>query len=163
VISYQDTNVLLILMWPYSSILMCYWLACDLIPAYWCVIESDVASFLHNQKVQYTVSMIFFRWVSIVGHQWWNERAPVRGLIQVIWKFSLPSRCLQMCYWLACDLIPAYWCVIDSDVASFLHTVLLILTRPHSSILMCYWIWCGLIPAYLKINSTLVCWNEVTW
>jgi hypothetical protein len=33
VTSFQHSDVLLILMWCYSHILMCYWFSCDLIPA----------------------------------------------------------------------------------------------------------------------------------
>ena len=48
----------------------------------------------------------------------------------------------HMCYWLSCDLIPAYWCglipaywsIIDSYGTSF-------------QVLMCYWFSCDLFPA----------------
>ena len=62
---------------------------------------------------------------------------------------QMSRKIIVMCYWLACDLIPAYWCAIDWHVTSFQHTdVLLIGMWPHSSILMCYWLACDLIPAY---------------
>ena len=57
-----------------------------------------------------------------------------------------------MCYWFSCDLIPAYWCVIDSHGTSFQHTdVLLIFMWPLSNVLMCYWFSCDLLPAYWSV------------
>ena len=61
----------------------------------------------------------------------------------------VPHSTILMCYWFSCDLIPAYWCIIDCRVTLFQHTeVLLILMVPHSTILICYWFSCNLIPAY---------------
>ena len=47
--SFQHTDVLFILMWSHSSILICYWFSCDLIPAYWCINNSHVTPFQHTE------------------------------------------------------------------------------------------------------------------
>ena len=126
-------------MWPYSSILMCYWLACDLIPAFWCVIASDVASSQHTNVLLIIMwphsSILMWPNSSILKYYWflWYLNPGTDVLLILMWPLSS----MLMCYWLSCDLIPAYWCVIDSHVTSFQHTgVLLILRLPHSSILM---------------------------
>jgi apolipoprotein N-acyltransferase len=101
---------------------------------------------------------------------------------EVLLILMVPHSTILMCYWFSCDLISAYWCIIDSCVTLFQHTeVLLILMVPHSIILMCYWFSWYCIPAYwrvsnsrvtlfqhievllIRINNTSVCWNEVTW
>jgi hypothetical protein len=46
--SFQCTDVLLILIWPLSNILICYWFSWYLIPAYWCFIDSHVTFFQHT-------------------------------------------------------------------------------------------------------------------
>ena len=154
VISYQDTNVLLILMWPYSSILMCYWLACDLIPAFWCVIASDVASSQHTNVLLIIMwphsSILMWPNSSILKYYWflWYLNPGTDVLLILMWPLSS----MLMCYWLSCDLIPANWCVIDSHVTSFQHTdVLLILMWPHSSILICYWFSCRVASRNLHL------------
>jgi hypothetical protein len=47
VTSSQHTDVLFILMWPYSSIIKCYWFSCDLITSYWGFVDSHGFSFHH--------------------------------------------------------------------------------------------------------------------
>jgi hypothetical protein len=121
----------LFLMWPYSSILMCYCFSCDLIPSYWGFIHSHVTSFQHTNVLL----------ILIYGTSFQHT--------DVLLIFMRPQSSILICYWYSCDLIPAYWCVIDSRVTLFQHTlVLLILIVPHSTILMCYWLWCHLIPEY---------------
>jgi hypothetical protein len=44
---FQHTEVLLILLVPHSTILICYWFSWYCIPAYWCVNNSRVALFQH--------------------------------------------------------------------------------------------------------------------
>ena len=160
VTSFQHTDVLLTLRWPHSSILMCYWFSGYLIPAYWGIIDS------HGTAFQLT-----------------------NVLTILVWPYS---SILKYC-WFSGDLMLAYWCVIDSHVTSFQHTevllilmvphyefwlslckivrgsvilllplssiltyVLLILMWPHSSILICYWFSCDLIPAYWGIVDSQV-------
>jgi hypothetical protein len=69
VTSCQHTKVLLILRWPHSSILMCYWLSWYLIPAYWRVIFSHVTS------SQHTNVLLILRWThpSILMFYWSRE------------------------------------------------------------------------------------------
>jgi hypothetical protein len=68
VTSFQQTKVLLIVMWPHSSILMCYWFSLDLIPAYWCVTDSRVALFQHTEV------LLILRWShsSIIMCYWFS-------------------------------------------------------------------------------------------
>jgi hypothetical protein len=159
--SFHHTNVLLILMQPHSSILMCYWFSWYCIPAYLHVNNSRVALFheviwestipqyagMRSPENQWHISIL--EW----GHMRINNKS--------VWWTSILRYC-----WFSCDLIPTY-CFIDSQMISSQHTnVLLILMVYHSSILICYWFPCDLIPAYwcvmlewgnLRINNTSVC------
>jgi uncharacterized membrane protein len=126
--SSQHTNVLLILMVYHSSILICYWFTCDLIPAYWCVIHS-MLEWGHMKINNILVYWNEVTWESITN-QYGGMRSP---------QNMVPHSTILMCYWFSCDLIPAYWSIVDSHGTSFHHTnVLLILMQPHS-------------------------WNEVAW
>ena len=70
------TDVLLILMWPLSSMLMCYWLSCDLIPANWCVIDSHVTSFQHTD----VLLILMWPHSSILICYWFSCRVASRNL-----------------------------------------------------------------------------------
>ena len=134
--AFQLTDVLTILVWPYSSILKyCWfsgdlkycWFSGDLMLAYWCVIDSHLTSFQHTEVLL----------ILMVPH----SSIPTDVLLILMW----PHSSILVCYWFSCDLIPAYWGIVDSQVISFWQTnVLLILMWPHSSILMCYWFSCTL-------------------
>jgi hypothetical protein len=167
------TDVLLILRWSHSSILMCYWFSGSLIPAYWCVIDSHVTSSQHTDvllilRLPHSSHISMLEWVNLRINNTsvcWNEvtwESITHASVcwnEITWesithqyaemRSPLHHSSLLMCYWFSGYLIPAYWCVIDSHVTSFQHTdVLLILRLPHSSILMCYWFSGYLIPAY---------------
>ena len=167
---FKHTNVLLILMWPHFTILMCYWFLCDLIPAYRCVIDSHVISFQHTNV------LLFHMWPhsSILTHKrlscdfipaYWHvidshvtSFQHTESLLILTWTHFI----LPMWYWFSCDtipeyrfwywfwfdLIPAYWCFIDTHATIFQHTdMLLILISPYSSILTYWWFWRNLILA----------------
>jgi hypothetical protein len=113
------------------TILMCHWFSYNLIPVYWCVIDSHGTAFQHSD----VLTILVWPYSSILKYCWFSGD-------------------LKYC-WLSGDLILAYWCVIDSRVTLFQHTeVLLILMVPHSAILMCYWFSCDLIPAYWCVNDS---------
>ena len=129
-VKWSVPNVLLILMWSHTRILMSYWFSCDLIPAYWCVIDSDVASF------QLTNVLLILMW-------------PISSILICYWFSCDLFTHTNALLILMVPHSPAYWCAMDSRVTLFQHTeVLLILRFLHSSILMCYWFSCDLITAY---------------
>jgi hypothetical protein len=118
---------------------MCYCFSNDLIPAYWCVIDSQVTSYQHTE----ILLILMWPYSRILKHCWFS--------------------CVLMCYWFSydlspaywclyrfsCDLIPAYWCIVDSYSTSFHHTnALLILMPPHSSILILMWHYSSIIIYY---------------
>jgi hypothetical protein len=71
---YQHTNVLLILicMVPRSSILMCYWFSCDLIPAHWSLVDSHGIPFHHTN-----VLLILMRPHSSILMCYWFSWYPI--------------------------------------------------------------------------------------
>jgi hypothetical protein len=116
------------------------WFWCDLIPVYWCVIDSHGTSFQHTDVFlilmwpHYSILMCY--WSS-----WYFIPADLCAIDSHVAIF-------QHYCWFSCDLIPAYQYAIDSHVTLFQRTEeLLILMWSHSSILMCYWFSCDLIPA----------------
>ena len=124
-------------------ILTCYWFSCDLIPAYWCIINSLVTLF---QQLKYC----WFSWCYLIPPYWciidshvplphshvtsyWGMLLilmwPHSSILRYCWFSWWPHSSILMCYWFSCDLIPAYWGIANSQVT--------ILRWPHSSILMC--------------------------
>jgi hypothetical protein len=109
---FQHTDVLLILMVPHSTILMCYWFSFNLIPAYWCVIDSDGTAFQHTD----VLTILVWPYFSILKDSWFS------GDLKYCW-LRWPHSTILMYYWLSCDLIPAYWHIVDSHGTSFHHEV----------------------------------------
>ena len=142
---FQHTEVLLIFRSPHSSILMFYWFSYNLITAYWGIVDSNGTSFHHTNMLLILIYGTAFQhklFILIYGTAFQHK------LLIIMW----PHSSILRCYCFSCDLIPAYWCVIDSHVTSFLHTdVLLIPMWPHSSILKYYWFSCDLILGYRSI------------
>ena len=129
--------MLLIHMWPHPSILMFYWFWWYLIPEYRCVIDS------HMTSSQHTNVLLILMW----------SHSSILMFLILLW----PHSSILMYYWFSCEIIPAYWNIVDSHGTSFHHTiVLLILMRSHSSILMCYWFSWYPIPAYWCVNDSRV-------
>ena len=130
VTSVQDTNMLLILRWPYSSILMCYWFSCDLILAYWSFVDSYGTSFHHTNVLlmlmppHSNILILMKPYSSIIMCDDYQGTSyqDTEVLLIVRW----PNSSILMYYCFSCDLIPAYSCVIDFHVTSFQNTEILI-------------------------------------
>jgi hypothetical protein len=140
--TFQHIDVLLIFMWPQSSILICYWFSWYLIPAYWCVIDSRVTLFQHTEVLfilivpNSTILMCYLFSFDLITAYWGivDYHDTLFHHINVLWIliygitfqhidvlliFMWPQCRIQICYWFSGDLIPASWCVIDSRVTLF--------------------------------------------
>jgi hypothetical protein len=148
--------VLFIFIWPYSTIIKCYWFSCDPITAYWGIFDSHGTSFHHiNMLLILTVphssewghmriNNILVCWNEVtwesITHQYVGMRSPENqqylsmlewghlrinntsvcwNEVPVLLILRWPHSSILMCYWFSCDLIPAYWSIIDSQVTSF--------------------------------------------
>ena len=142
VTSFHHTNLLLILIWPHSTILKYCWFSWYLIPPYWCVIDSHVTSFQHTDVCYWFLCGLFpayWRIVHVTSFQHTNMLLILVSPYSCIICYCRFSSDLKYC-WFSSDFILASQCVIDSHVISCQHTnVLLILMVSHSSILISYW------------------------
>ena len=144
-------------MWPHSSILICYWFSCDLIPAYWGIVDFLVNSFIHTNV------LLILRWPHSTILMCYYFSWYLFHHINVILILMGHHANILKYYWFWCGFIPVYWCVIDyhgtsfqhtnvllidSRVTLFQHNMLLILMGPHASILKYYWFSGDLILAY---------------
>ena len=111
VTSSQQINVFIV-MWPHSTILICYWFSCDLIPPYWNIVDSHGTSFHHTNVLLILMwphsSILMCVIDSCVAFFQHTEEL-----------FMWPHSSILICYWFSCDLIPAYWGIVDSQVTSF--------------------------------------------
>jgi hypothetical protein len=95
---------------------MCYWLSCDLIPAYWCGLIPAYWSIIDSYGTSFQVLMCYWFSCDLFPACWCVIDYHVTSFQQtdVLLILMLPHSSILMCYWFSCDLIPAYWFVIDS-------------------------------------------------
>jgi hypothetical protein len=109
--SFHHTNVLLILMWPHSSILMYYWFE-----------NQQYLSMLEWGHMK--INNILVYWNEVTWESITNQYGGMRYVVslqhtEVLLILMVPHSTILMCYWFSCDLIPAYWCIIDCRVTLY--------------------------------------------
>jgi hypothetical protein len=145
--SIQHTDMLLILMWPLTSTLICYSFSYDLIPAYWCVIDPHVYFSMLAWGSMRINSILCWK-LKVTRESITHQYARMRSRENQQHFCNYSSRLMFYCH-----------------VTSFHHTnLLLILMWPHSIILRyCWFSWYLIPPYHIRIINTSVCWNEATW
>jgi hypothetical protein len=109
--------VLFIFIWPYSTIIKCYWFSCDPITAYWGIFDSHGTSFHHiNMLLILTVPhssilMCYSFSCDLIPAYWCiiNSLVTLFQHTDILLILMVPHSSILMYCWFSGDLIPAYW------------------------------------------------------